>query len=213
LQLSAIVIAAAAKGAVKFLKGVPGEVWAGLLVAAMIYGGVAYGQRFYQNAVLSSYNAGVSDTTTATKKAYEDQLKLNKIAHDAQLLESATTIEILIERLDASEKKAQTVHTITKEITRYVTKEADAACTIPVGFVRVHNATASADPIGYMAASGDTHDAEASGIALSEVAATVGDNYTECQLRGEVIDVWQSWYNRNKETFERTMKLQQPAIQ
>lgn len=65
--------------------------------------------------------------------------------------------------------------TIVKEIPRYVTVVADAACTVPGGFVRLHDTAASGgvldqDPRGT--------DATASGVPLSAVAGTVADNYT-----------------------------------
>lgn len=65
--------------------------------------------------------------------------------------------------------------TIVKEIPRYVTVVADAACTVPGGFVRLHDAAATgsvldSDPGGA--------DAAPSGLPLSAVAGTVADNYT-----------------------------------
>lgn len=64
--------------------------------------------------------------------------------------------------------------TIIQKVPVYVTAQADAACTVPVGFVRLHDAaatnTAPDDP--------SDSDAQPSGVALSAVAATVADNYT-----------------------------------
>ena len=66
--------------------------------------------------------------------------------------------------------------TIVKEVPRYVPIQADAACVVPRGFVRLHDAAAAGavpDP--------DTGDADAaaSGVALSTVAGTVAGNYTD----------------------------------
>lgn len=75
--------------------------------------------------------------------------------------------------------------TITKEIPVYVTEKADAACPIPAGFVRVHDAAAANVPAD--AAAGDP-DAPATGVTLSAVAETVADNYTTCHaIREQVI--------------------------
>ncbi|NEL64910.1 MAG: hypothetical protein G3W72_18335, partial [Xanthomonas perforans] len=67
--------------------------------------------------------------------------------------------------------------TITREIPIYVTQKADAACAIPAGFVRLHDAAATGNPAGPPA--GDP-DAPAAGITLSAIAGTVADNYTSC---------------------------------
>ncbi|KAF1719834.1 hypothetical protein CSC75_14070 [Pseudoxanthomonas wuyuanensis] len=84
--------------------------------------------------------------------------------------------------------RVQTVYvqgkTITKEIPVYVTPEADAACVIPVGFVRIHNAAAAntaAEP-----STGDP-DAPAPGLTLSAIAETVADNYTQYHALGEQV--------------------------
>lgn len=65
--------------------------------------------------------------------------------------------------------------TIVKEVPVYVTANADAACTVPAGFVHLHDAAASGDPLAGIA--GDP-DAPADGVTLSVVAETVADNYT-----------------------------------
>ncbi|HGM5039158.1 TPA: hypothetical protein ACKPZ9_000710 [Stenotrophomonas maltophilia] len=75
--------------------------------------------------------------------------------------------------------------TIVKEVPVYVTPEADRACPVPAGFVRVHDAAAENRPLAGPA--GDA-DAAAAGIALSTVGATVADNYTTCHaIREQLI--------------------------
>lgn len=75
--------------------------------------------------------------------------------------------------------------TIVKEVPVYVTPEADRACPVPAGFVRVHDAAAENRPLAGPA--GDP-DAPAAGIALSTVASTVTDNYTTCHaIREQLI--------------------------
>ncbi|MBU9457027.1 hypothetical protein [Burkholderia multivorans] len=65
----------------------------------------------------------------------------------------------------------------------YVDREADRACVVPLGFVRVHDAAAANVPVGHP---GST-DAAAAGVALSAVAATVADNYTTCHENAEQL--------------------------
>lgn len=66
-------------------------------------------------------------------------------------------------------------HTIIKEVPRYVTVEADAACTVPGGFVRLHDTAAAG---GVLDQDPGGADAAPSGVPLSAVAGTVAGNYT-----------------------------------
>ncbi|AOD13546.1 hypothetical protein VB151_10065 [Xanthomonas fragariae] len=76
--------------------------------------------------------------------------------------------------------------TITREIPIDVTQKADAACAIPAGFVRLHDAAASGNPAGPTA--GDP-DAPAAGITLSAVA----NNYTSCHATAAQLSALQDW--------------------
>lgn len=69
--------------------------------------------------------------------------------------------------------------TITREIPVYVTQKADAACAVPVGFLRIHDAAAANQAPGD--ATGDP-DAPAAGITLSGIAGTLAHNYTQYHL-------------------------------
>jgi hypothetical protein len=80
--------------------------------------------------------------------------------------------------------------TITKEVPIYVSKAADASCVVTGGFVRVHDAGAANVPVS--GGSRVTDDA-GSGIALSAVAATVVDNYTDCHANAEQLTALQAW--------------------
>ena len=83
------------------------------------------------------------------------------------------------------------------EIPKYVTPQADAGCTVPVGFVRLHNAAASGDSLAVPAAAAQPNDA-ASGVALSAVAGTVVDNYGVCHsIRQNYIDL-QGWVKEQR---------------
>ncbi|RRW94293.1 hypothetical protein [Pandoraea apista] len=64
--------------------------------------------------------------------------------------------------------------TIFQKVPVYVTAQADAACTVPNGFVRLHDTAAANTALDDPSDS----DARPSGVALSAVAATVADNYT-----------------------------------
>jgi hypothetical protein len=86
----------------------------------------------------------------------------------------------------------ETYRTLFVEIPSYVTAQADAACTIPVGFVRLHNAAASGHPVPLPDAAAEPNDAP-SPVALSAVAGTVVGNYGVCLgVRQQLADL-QGW--------------------
>lgn len=86
-----------------------------------------------------------------------------------------------VDRVKVVEKVGQT---IVKEIPVYVSAEADRACAVPAGFVRVHDAAATGVPPPGPAGAADAAPA---GIALSAVAGTVADNYTSCRATREQL--------------------------
>ncbi|WP_413708077.1 hypothetical protein [Ralstonia sp. Ralssp110] len=107
--------------------------------------------------------------------------------------QAETTAATLRKQLDHAQRATVTVtqyvdrervirlkgDTIIKEVPRYVPVQADAACVVPRGFVRLHDAAAAgavpdANP-------GDA-DAAPAGVALSAVAGTVAANYTGCHV-------------------------------
>lgn len=71
----------------------------------------------------------------------------------------------------------EVTRTVIKEIPVYVTPEADAACAVPPGFVRVHDAAVLGLPIDHPSVEPDGASAAP---ALSAVAATVAHNYGTC---------------------------------
>jgi len=79
--------------------------------------------------------------------------------------------------------------TIIKEVPVYVPVQADAACTINRGFVRLHDAAAA----GELPEPARDADATAAGIALSAVATTVTANYQTCHENAEQLRALQGW--------------------
>lgn len=117
-------------------------------------------------------------------------------------IEQAALVLDLEQQLRAAQNQKAAVKVVTKEVIRYVSPQADAACTITAGFVWVHdlplNPGLAGSPPGNV-------DAPA-GIAASEVARIDAENLAECVERGEVINAWQRWYAENKGIFERVKK-------
>ena len=117
-----------------------------------------------------SYNAEVqranqAETTAATLRTQLDNAQ-----------RATATVTQYVDRERVIRLKGDT---IIKEVPRYVPVQADAACVVPRGFVRLHDAAAAGT-----VPNPDTGDADAApaGVALSAVASTVAANYTDCHV-------------------------------
>jgi len=106
-----------------------------------------------------------------------------------QAKQAAATIQVVTEYVDRVQIVRQRGADIIKEVPIYVTKESDAGCVIPRGFVRLHDAAADG---GILGAPGDT-DAAPAGIALSTVAGTVTRNYQRCYENAAELTGLQQW--------------------
>jgi hypothetical protein len=97
--------------------------------------------------------------------------------------------------------RVQIVHergaTLVQKVPVYVTAKSDAACSVPAGFVRLHDAAAAA---GEVPDRPGAADATPSGLALSAVAGTVVDNYTSCHATAEQLTALQDWVRANSAT-------------
>jgi len=125
------------------------------------------------------YNAAVDRADRAEDAARNLRVQL-KNAKGATV-----TVTQYVDRVQTIREKGDT---IIKEVTRYVPAQADAACVVPLGFVRLHDAAAAGavpDP-----GAGDA-DAAPSGVALSAVAGTVAANYTGSHANNEQLSTLQ----------------------
>ncbi|MDR9130216.1 hypothetical protein FEP35_04307 [Burkholderia multivorans] len=92
-------------------------------------------------------------------------------------------VKVVTQYVDRVQVVREKGDTIVKEVPVYVDREADRACAVPVGFVRVHDAAAANVPVGDPGSA----DAAAAGVTLSAVAATVAGNYTTCHENAEQL--------------------------
>lgn len=81
-------------------------------------------------------------------------------------------------------------HDIEREVPVYVPPPADAACVVNRGFVRMHEA--AVENAVLPAAAPDNNEA-APGVALSTVAGTVAENYTEFHAMRTQCEALQEW--------------------
>lgn len=183
------------------------------LAVAALFGAYQYHVHTLAAATTTAYAKGVSDTTKVYEKQRAAELARAVIETAKQKAAQELIVADLKAKLDAAEKKPAVIKTITVRVKDYVSEKADAACVIPVGFVRVTNAAITSTATASTVALGGRPDDDApAGLALSEVAATVADNYAECEVRKEVVDIWQDWYKRNKALWEQTVKAQQQPV-
>lgn len=110
--------------------------------------------------------------------------------------QAEATVKVVTEYVDRVKVVRQAGETIIKEIPIYVPAQADAACLVPRGFVRLHDAAAQ----GVVPEPAGNSDASPAGVALSTVAGTVAENYTACRANAEQLIALQSWILEMKES-------------
>ena len=103
--------------------------------------------------------------------------------------QAQATVEVITEYVDRVRVVREKGDTIIKEVPVYVPVQADAACTINRGFVRLHDAAAA----GALPEPARDTDAAAADIALSTVAGTVATNYQTCHETAEQLRALQTW--------------------
>ena len=104
--------------------------------------------------------------------------------------QAQATVEVITEYVDRVRVVREKGDTIIKEVPVYVPVQADAACTINRGFVRLHDAAAAGE---VPEPARDTDAAAAADIALSVVAGTVATNYQTCHETAEQLRALQTW--------------------
>ncbi len=106
-----------------------------------------------------------------------------------QKRQAEATVKVVTEYVDRVRVVREKGDTIIKEVPVYVPVQADAACTINRGLVRLHDAAAA----GELPEPAGDADAAAAGIALSAVAGTVAGNYQSCHENAEQLRALQVW--------------------
>lgn len=127
-------------------------------------------QRLVDSAALAS-----AQSATIIQMKAADQITYNiSTATDARLIDLHIITESLILKVPS-----------------YVSQTADAHCTIPIGFVRLHDAAASGLP-DIPLASGQSNDSP-SNATLSSAASLIASNYGTCNVEIARLRALQSW--------------------
>ena len=103
--------------------------------------------------------------------------------------QAQASVKVVSQYVDRVRVVREKGDTIIKEVTVYVPVQADAACTINRGFVRLHDAAAA----GELPKPARDADATTAGIALSAVSGTVAANYQTCHENAEQLRALQAW--------------------
>lgn len=133
------------------------------LILGVVLAFLAFGTAGYFKGRHDNEAAHIAAALEAEKKVVKDVVASNAIT------------EAVAEKTEAKVAQVREVtRTIVKWRTEYVTKKDDAACTIPVGFVLVHDAAARgetlSDPAGKL-------DDRPSDVALSDATDVIAENY------------------------------------
>lgn len=138
------------------------------------------------SAFVGGCQHGEKSTTAkwdAARAATEIQFQ-QLVAKQAQ-----ATTQVVTQYVDRVKVVKQRGADIVKEVNVYVPTQADAACAVPRGFVRLHDAAAE----GVIPDTPSLADASPSGIALSTTTATVVDNYGRYHEVAEQLKALQQW--------------------
>lgn len=150
-------------------------------------------------AVLAAALVGVGWVKGASHVQAEWDAEVVKQSLTTARVEKAqaqATVQVVTEYVDRVKIVRQAGETIIKEVPVYVPAQADAACVVPRGFVRLHDAAAQ----GVVPEPAGNSDASPAGVALSAVAGTVAENYTACRANAEQLSALQSWILQMKES-------------
>ena len=91
---------------------------------------------------------------------------------------------------------------IIKQVPVYITKDADAKCDVPTGFVMLHDSASRnevPDPTRKV-------DGTTSSVKISGVAETVGENYNTYHEVAEQLKSLQKWVRDQQELFNKPVK-------
>lgn len=137
-------------------------------------------------------------------KSTSEKKRAELIARNSELEATAAkeTVKVITKYVDRIKTVELKGEEIIREIPIYISKESDANCTIPLGFVRMHDAATATTSSGEkVSIAPGTSNERATDIELSEVAKTVTGNYTSCNKVREQLTALQEWVRTQEKTF------------
>ena len=88
---------------------------------------------------------------------------------------------------------------IIKQVPVYITKDADAKCDVPNGFVVLHNSAVKNE----IPNTAREFNEKSSGVELSTVGKTVAGNYTTCNEVREQLTTLQDWIKQQEKLYNK----------
>lgn len=172
-------------------------------------------------AIVGSYTFGYSNAKTTkqveieklqneynTYRAQSEQLRLQVLAENELLRANSAeaTVEVVTKYVDRVQKIYVKGKETVREVPIYITKESDAKCDIPLGFVRSHNKAANPTDTDTKTelpeTSGAPNDATTD-IRLSEATETITGNYGTCNLVAEQLKALQDWIRQQEQLYNK----------
>lgn len=140
-------------------------------------------------------NMGLKHQIASYAKA-ETKAEVHTAVVVAQRQDASNAIET--KAVETVEKVRTNTVYLTKEIPDAIPAVADAACVVPVGFVRLHDAAASGLPS--VPSPAGLPDESPSGVQLSAVEQTVIANYGAGHETSEQLTALQDWVRKMQAT-------------
>ena len=111
--------------------------------------------------------------------------------------EITTKVEkVYIERTKVIKEKGDV---IVEKVPEYITKDADAKCDVPNGFVVLHNSAVKNE----VPNTAREFNEKSSGVELSTIGKTVAGNYTTCNEVREQLRSLQDWVKEQEKLYNK----------
>lgn len=151
----------------------------------------------------------VTDERNALRDAFQQWKLDTKAAETRWQAEQEQIQNDLRQQLAAANAKAAKRRIEYREIVKYISTADDAACTLPVNALLLHNWSIEGEPPGALNQLSQTAtgvQSAPSSLRLSEYIAVTQHNNSEAVRRGEIISQWEAWYESSYKAFTKALQ-------
>lgn len=128
------------------------------------------------------------------------QAKVKEMEAEIAKVEKAgaeASVKVVTKYVDRVQIVKEKGDVLIQKVPEYISKDSDAKCVVPNGFVVLHDAAAKGEVPD---STRDVNEA-ASGVALSTVGKTVTENYTTCHQNVEQLKSLQEWVRTQEKIY------------
>jgi hypothetical protein len=170
------------------------KIWVAILICLLsAYGGYRYAENTWK-VKYSVLDSSMKDIEIMQAKLIAENKELEKRSAE-------TTTRVITKYVDRVKVVKEKSEEILKEVPVYVTKNADDNCTIPDGWVYIHNKAASGSAkVGVPEAPGNP-DASTTNIRLSDASRTITINYQKYYELVEQLTSLQQWITEQQRVY------------